>query len=640
MAVAFNGSNFDEVAKDCNGNLQEYNRRLQSGGADMNNSVTFEKANKAWGRASTPSSSNNRSNSSSSSSSSGTTGGRFSGVGLTALALKDASISNSSISEIPTGEKVRVDEYLKALTQGKPVMDLIKTIGSDILEQASREEQLRTDINENIGIAGQLSGNLRDDILDAYPATVRFGYGIESVTKLVRNLMEGSGRFNMISKSTIERAGSTARAFVGDLSEMGIVFTEFEKVGIGARDAMDSIDKAGKGSLELGLRAKTTVKDIRDNIGRLNEFGFKNGIQGLAEMSRKATEFRMKMDEVFKVADAVMDPDKAIELSANLQVLGGAMGDFNDPLRLMYDATNNVEGLQDALIGAAGSLATYNTEQGKFEITGINLRRAREMAKTLGVDYNELTKSAIASQERLSAGADLMGRGLNMKDEDKEFLTNLSRMEGGKMIIDVPESLQKKLGTDSKLALQDMSDATIKALLANKEEFEKMNPEEIAKDQFSSIKNIEMDLHGIAAKILRDTTKVVKGQGANSLDAQTKKFYDETIKPLADGTIKSDNNKVKELADKIKGAMESSGMTGYAGELINKMKEMMGTSSTNNNTQTNTTTTNTQPTQVNVTHTLVSSPPILDEFGKHVVRNPSVWDDVFNKNVNDYTTHP
>jgi hypothetical protein len=571
--------------------------------------------------------------------------GIFSGVALGITSLKQAMASDSKIASVPSGEKISADEYVKSLVSGKPIGDFLKNIGSDVLEQLKRESDLRTDINENIGIAGDLSGELRDDILDSYPAVSRFGYGIQNVTDLVKNMMVESGRFNMISKDTLERSASTARAFVGDLAEMGKVFTEFEKVGMGARDAMDAIDKAGTRSLGLGLRSKTTITDMRQNIEKLNEFGFKNGIQGLAEMSRKATEFRMKMDEAFKVAETVMDPDKAIEMTANLQVLGGAIGDFNDPLKLMYDATNNVEGLQDSLIKAAGSLATYNTEQGRFEITGINLRKAREMAKTLGIDYKELTKSAIASQERMAASTALMGKGLNMKEEDKEFLTNLSRMEGGKMIIDVPQSLQKQLGLDSehsKLALEEMSDAQVKALLENREQLKQMNPEDIAKDQFTAIKNVENDLHAIAAKILRDTSKAIQGTGPTGFQAQMDDFYKSTVKPLAEGVVSSKNNEAVELSKKIKSAMDASGMTNSVTGMLDDLKLMMSKDSQNNRSNNNANQNNTNSTQnVNVTHTVKATEQVTDEVSRAIIRRPGVWDDVFNSSQpNQYTTMP
>lgn len=439
--------------------------------------------------------------------------------------LYDALKSESKIAELPKTEVANEKEYISALAAlDKDKMR--KLVNDEIVNQIASESQLRTEINEKIGISGELSKDLRDTIMDSYPEAVKFGYGIDQITKFMTTMMETSGRFNLISTQTLEKGYATARAFVGDMGEFADTISAFEKVGIGARSAMADIDKAGSKSLELGLRSKTTIKDIRDNIDKINSYGFKNGIEGLAEMSRRAVEFRMNMNEAFKIADQVMDPEKALSLTANLQVLGGAIGDFNDPLKLMYMATNNVEGLQDALIDAAGSLASYNSEQGRFEITGVNLRRAKEMAKELGVEYNELAKGAIAAQERQAAAMDLAGRGFDINKEDKEFLTNLSRMEKGKMIIDVPESLMKKLGiTDSQLELSDLTKQQIDVLIKNREDLKKMDAKQIAEDQFTSVKNIERMVNSMLKQQARGLITETVGKEGLDIDTRAKSFY-------------------------------------------------------------------------------------------------------------------
>ena len=169
-------------------------------------------------------------------------------------------------------------------------------------------------------------------------------------------------------------------------------------------------------------------------------------------MVQKSIEFRMSLQEVYKVAEKVMNPEGAVEFAAKMQMLGGAIGDFNDPLKLMYMSTNNVEGLQDALLKAAGNLATYNSEQGRFEINSLNIRRAHDMAKELGMDYNELTKSAIAFQERASAKSAFVGI-QGVSEEQKEFITNLARMKDGKMVVDLQ-------GTTLSKQFADISDKT------------------------------------------------------------------------------------------------------------------------------------------------------------------------------------
>jgi hypothetical protein len=584
-----------------------------------------------------------------------------SGVGIAgsiagALNSSIAAFSSEQTSQFSQSEIVGIGNLLDIVQKNglsvKTIFSAIGAVGDQILNQLARESQLRTDINESIGIAGDLSKTLRDDIVDSTAAGIRFGYGMNNVRDMIKKIMEESGRFNLISQKTIESTFATSRAFIGDLRDMGEAISQFEKIGVGASSATVAIEKAGKGSLELGLSGKKTTQDLRTNIEKLNEFGFKNGIQGLAEMSRKATEFRISMGEAFKIAENVMDPDKAIELSANLQVLGGAIGDFNDPLKLMYMATNNVEGLQDALIEAAGSLATYNSEQGRFEISGVNLRRAREMAKTLGIDYKELTRTAIASQERLAASTALMGKGLNLKPEDQEFLTNLSRMDGGKMIIDVPESLQKKLGiTEQSKAIEDLSQVQIDALLQNREQFQKMSVEDIARDQLDNVENIRRDVAALVQMQLRNMTRIGRDgiNGSGGIDDITKLALDK-VTDFTNKTFKENPDLIKSGIEGAQNMVENflnnnpliSAAADYLGDkgkqlketLFEQVKKYFGGETTTTQTQTTQPSTTTKNVNLNVT-----VPNIGDQLTNEIMRSQQTWRDVLGKSdAKDYLT--
>lgn len=457
----------------------------------------------------------------SNSSSSGNVIGDFAG-GLDDILSK---FQTKSLYGSPDENTGNISDILEKIKEGgiswNTVLSTIKLSMSAIVDQIAKESDLQTNINESLGITGKLSEDTRDAIIQSSVHAKEFGYGLEDVARLSKNISESTGKFNMLSDQQMNKAEETARAFVGDLGDLGRTFNEFEKVGIGATKAMDDINNAGLTSLQLGLRSKTTVKDISENLGKLNEYGFKNGIQGLAEMSRKASEFRINMSEVFKVADKVLSPEGAIDLAANLQVLGGAIGDFNDPLKLMYDATNNVEGLQDALIKSASSLATYNQEQGRFEITGVNLRRAREMANQLGVSMGELTKSAIASQERMEGMAEMSTKAFgNIKEEDKRFLLNMSRMDKGEMKITIPPNLREQLelkGGETEFALKDLSEKQANAILEYKKQFEGMDTEAIAKGQFSEIVKIRQSLDKIIYSQITKGSKAVMGSGENQL---------------------------------------------------------------------------------------------------------------------------
>jgi hypothetical protein len=420
---------------------------------------------------------------------------------------------------------------------------------NDILKE---QVKLHNDVNSALSISGDMSQALRDNIRDTIQPAAAFGYELEDVSNTVIKMMMETGRLSSFSSEVMGKLPSVSRAFVEDMGTLGSYFRQYELVGISAENTIDSIEKGGESSLRLGLNARKVVKETAENISRINEFGFSKGVEGLNRMVQKSVEFRMNMNSVFKIAEDVFDPDKAINLSANLQAIGGAIGDFNDPLKLMYMATNNVEGLQDALIGVAGSLATYNKEQGKFELTGVNLRKARALAQELGIDYKELSNSAIASAERSAAATELMARGLDLKPEQKEFLTNISRMKGGRMVIDVSNMSDQFRGL-KEIALSELTENQKKILLENQETFKKMSTEDIAKAQYTETQKMALNIAEINAMLKIQIAKVVNPslRGVDNQIAKANDIISLALKGKGEGgkEVERIKSKAQELGD-------------------------------------------------------------------------------------------
>ena len=579
----------------------------------------------------------------------GLTGGQKQGVGTKLLDItKDLlDTQKTQTGQYDANEMYRINDMLDIINKkGETTGGLmgmasraLGDIGSAIATQLSQESKLRTDINEKVGMQGKLSEGLREEMVAAYPATLRLGFGIDQLSGMMTNMMSETGRFNLISQGTIEQAAKTARAFVGDLSEMGKVFSQFEKVGIGASDATKAIDKAGISSLSLGLNSKKTTSELRENLGKLNEFGFSNGVQGLNRMVQKANEFRISMDSVYQVAEKVFSPEGALELSANLSVLGGAMGDFADPIKLMYMATNNVEGLQDALIDAAGSLTTYNQEQGRFEITGVNLRKAKAMASELGISYQELAKGAIAASERSAAASALMTSGLIMEDKEKEFLTNLSQMKDGKMVIEVPKSLMSELGGQTEVILEDLTNAQKTTLLANQQAFEKMSSEDVARGQLSATENIQRDVAFLAATTRGQAVKAFKSaaEAAGITGEDSQKFVKEMTDKMAKGEVEmmgSFNETARNFIKTMMGETAKSKGTATTETSAMKVAEAEKKAAEAKQTATNTTTT------IRNEYVVKASEALVDGWSRQIIKDSSIKDDFINTGNDEYTVPP
>ena len=440
--------------------------------------------------------------------------------------LVSVAMKASEATQMPSisDEMLKIDDFQKLLTNSKGELASLSEIGNNFMKAAinqvglyiQEQSALLTEVNEKMGLTGDYATMFRDILTDANPRLLQLGIGFDELVTASQNLVKSTGNFAALNQQTWERAGEVAKAYVGDLSSLVEMYPSFRKVGLGAFDATEKIAQAGKSALSVGLQSQKLTKDLAGSLDKLNQYGFKKGIDGLAEMTRKAQEFRMSMDSVFQIADKVMNPEGALDLAANLQVLGGAIGDFNDPLKLMYMATNNVEGLQDALKDAASTLTTYNEEQGRFEITGVNLRRAKEMATQLGITYSELANGAVAAAERSKAASDLMSQGLTLKEDQKQFITNIAQMKGGKMVVELKSDALKQVFGANEIALENMTQKQADELLRMQDQFKEMSPEEIIRQQATDIRNLLRDTSSILAE-LRKTSGRYLGNAINDL---------------------------------------------------------------------------------------------------------------------------
>lgn len=394
---------------------------------------------------------------------------------------------------------------------GQAIKDMLSNAGQQLLVQFQQQSTLLTEMNTKAGMLGDLSEGFRREITEASPEAERLGITFGTLRDAVVTVTEQSGKMKLLGRDTINDM-TQASLFVDDMGSLAEMGKNFQLVGLGISDMSREITKAGKSAIAVGLNARTTTKLLDENLKNINMYGFKNGVAGLSDMVKKSIEFRMNMESVMSMVKEVWSPEGALDVVANLQMIGGAFGDLNDPIKLMYMATNNVEGLQDALIGASKTLVTFNQEQGKFEVTGANLRRAKEMADTLGISMDQLTSGAVAAMERVTAASDLMSTGLIMDDGDKEFLTNLAQMKDGKMVIEVPESLQTSLKGATEIALDSMTQEQTQLLLDQREAFKQIEAKDIAMQQVTLVENINRQLNYLLA-----IARVEAGEGKDKL---------------------------------------------------------------------------------------------------------------------------
>ena len=453
---------------------------------------------------------------------------------------------------------------------------------SVVSDAYTREGELLKAFTTKAGMAGQFASGFTESIMAVAPQAQLLGVSFGELKDATESMVSNSQKFANYQGESVLEAVRISAAYGATSKSLLENVEAFRDVGIGLTDASGKIEQIGKRSLSQGLSARATTKTVMDNLGKLNEFGFKNGVEGLGKMVQEAQALNFKMEETFKVAAKLYDPEGAIDLSANLQVIGGAIGDLADPIKLMYDATNNVESLQTSILGAAKSLATYNAEQGRFEVTGANLRRAKAMSDALGISMEQLTSSAIKGQVQMQAMSQIELFDLN--EDQKQFVSNLATMKDGVVGFELPKDLQKELGINQAfLDMSSLNGEQMAKIAEAQKRLSERKTDDIIRDQYTvqtqslnALNSIAMNIGNMARTRINQNEIVQKiKESAGGLDEIAKMTPEEIEAKYNDAVQKYINGPLDALKGLSQTALDKMGqgadyIQGKANELLDE----------------------------------------------------------------------
>ena len=289
-----------------------------------------------------------------------------------------------------------------------------------------------------MGKFGKNADALRTSIKDTATTTNSWGMGVKELSKLQSSFSEELGRTAMMGNEGLEAVSALAAATSLGVEGAGKLTAEMDNQGLSAKRTADFMEQTMNDSAKMGINASKVVKNIQNNMKMLNKYNFKGGVKGLAKMAQTTSKLGVDMNFVSGMADKLFDIEGAVDMSAQLQVMGGAWSELADPFKLMYMARNDMEGLTEAIGQAAASSAHFNKETGEFEISSLEMHRLRKIAEQTGVSYEELATagknaakfSRIRTQMSFSVGGGAEGKKM------QEFLENTAQLdESGKAFI-------------------------------------------------------------------------------------------------------------------------------------------------------------------------------------------------------------
>ena len=439
----------------------------------------------------------------------------------------------------------------------------------EILKLAALEDTITSDVSATIGMTNSQLREHVDYLNRAANEASAYGLTAYDLNETWTDTVDLVGRKLTIPEEVLTRSALLGKTLEGYKPDAFI--DAFDSVGLSMDSAIGKTDDTTtaigrmiKTSRDLGAVTKSFMEGAADNIKLMNKYGFERGYEGLARMVVKSDQLGLGMDKVSGLAEKFLDPEGAIDFAAKMQVIGGAAGDLTDPFKLMYMATNDLEGLQDAIVKTAASSAKFNEETGEFGFSPEQRRQMRDQASEMDISYDEYAEMAIKAARSSEALSQLEFVG-GMSEEDKELVSTMAtigkdgtaqiRIPGMKEMVDVAnitdqqmEKLKEGQLTDSEIYDQQldaaeksnqwlaMIDTAMRELVAQGGDATDLDAKSLSRQMFSDMNLTVTDEQKETLKSgsMEDRMKVMQ----DITDKNSKKITDTMKKSLENLGIK------------------------------------------------------------------------------------------------------
>lgn len=390
---------------------------------------------------------------------------------------------NDYLSEQAVIEK----DINKTVRQRRENFQTLKNIAKDLWGIAvnsykayAKYEDATFQTSKNIGLSSKQAKAYNKYMLDTMPELIKqLGMPVQEMLKFQDNFSAATGRAIMLNKEQLHTFGAITKLF-GEENANG--FTEsLDRLGgsltVVSEQAARTLLEANK----YGLNLKKTSADFVKNIKLAEKYNFRNGVDGIRQMTVLSEKLKFNLSSISAAADKMSDIQGAITTAANLQKLGGSYAmNFSDPMRLMYESLNDFESLTQRIVDTMKGKGTFDKTSGTLKMGSLDRMFIKEYAKQINVPYEDVYQMA-TQQAKIQDVTKYLNK--NLTKDEKESIAARSQWNGKEYTITYTnkEGKQNTVGVnkiDSELAKVIMKGYDIEdGILSNTEAIKNMMAE-------------------------------------------------------------------------------------------------------------------------------------------------------------------
>lgn len=283
-------------------------------------------------------------------------------------------------------------------------------------------------LSSNYALSRVELSQIQSTIIKSSVSTLAWGVRTADLVKMQQAYTDEIGRSVILTEDNYIKASQMATATGLGVEGVSSMIANMELFGVSISDTYNQITRLTNITKRAGVSSSVASKKFQDNLKIANSYTFKDGVKGVIDMTSHATKLRIEMRDIAALADKVSSPEGAIETAARLQVLGGSFASMADPMRLLHQGINDIEGLTKTYTEMLNGLATVNRETGEVTVDGYDRLRIKAAAEAQGVSFENMMTS-IRTKAKRDAIESTLSFGINMPEETKDLIASLAQFD-------------------------------------------------------------------------------------------------------------------------------------------------------------------------------------------------------------------
>ena len=326
-------------------------------------------------------------------------------------------------------------------------VDLAKNLGQQLKlgwKYLQDADKIIKSTNLNLGMSGAKAVAMRDAFEKSAGYVTRLGGTIADIQGIMQGYAEETGRARALSSQMVEDITNIGKGTGLGIEQATRLGAQFELMGFDARSTMDYVQGVVDTSERMGVNTTKVLKVVNDNFKKLNTYTFRQGVKGFAEMAMYAEKFRIDIGQALNAVDVARTLEGAIDLTAQLQVMGGEFAK-TDPFEMLFLARNDPAKFTEKIADMTKGVVSFRKmADGSFEkyISPADRDRLAAVAKSMGMEASALTEIAERQAEIQKMRQQMQGMGLSAEQKKVIEGAAIFNKETGKFQVKLGDTMK------------------------------------------------------------------------------------------------------------------------------------------------------------------------------------------------------